>query len=625
MKIIKSINKYMVMSVASLAFAGILSSMTYAKPNIKISSPSGKVVRVAKGKKVKLKAIVEQLKDKKVSFKTNNPKVVRVSANGTVKGITAGKTKITVVSNSNPKIKKTIKVVVYKKAVKKIKLGVKKINLNAGEKYKLKAKVKPAKNVSKTLKYTSSNKKVATVTKKGVIKARAAGIAKITVKATDGSKKKAVCNVDVSDSKLQVADSTEIKSIKVRGLNSLDIELSRKKVIEPGDIKVSSKHLAEGKEYFDYRIVSLNTTDNIHYEVVLNRKVYFGSYINVKIDMHPGIKTKEQVVDECVRFDALFEGDSVDIYYMYSTDTHMILHFGNFFNGNQNEGIYGDRCEPIKYTIIDIPKDKDVVLKYGGTDEYSLEFNKPYYDYKMVVLAEDANGNKKYCNYHFFAGDEETVYARAHEDTYLAYKANSSYEDRYIEGDEEYIPIVLSTLDKRNDYINAYKSCVDYKATGLPDNTEITESGYIRVKDYTLDVKPGTYNITITATTKDGKELVVPYKLNLVEGVVVSGKFTDALGNPIKNEKIYCDNYYGYEYEYGIAYGFNQLYGTAHNVGRSEYTYTDNEGNYKMRVIPGVYNIYSFNNDGITFYRSEKVSFKSNITYNIKSNIEVSK
>ena len=72
MKIIKSINKYMVMSVASLAFAGILSSMTYAKPNIKISSPSGKVVRVAKGKKVKLKAIVKQLKDKKVSFKTIN-------------------------------------------------------------------------------------------------------------------------------------------------------------------------------------------------------------------------------------------------------------------------------------------------------------------------------------------------------------------------------------------------------------------------------------------------------------------------------------------------------------------------------------------------------------------------
>ena len=103
---------------------------------------------------------------------------------------------------------------------------------------------------------------------------------------------------------------------------------------------------------------------------------------------------------------------------------------------------------------------------------------------------------------------------------------------------------------------------------------------------------------------------------------MVSGKFTDALGNPIKNGKIYCDNYYGYEYD--ITYGFNQLYGTAHNVGRSEYTYTDNEGNYKMRVIPGVYNIYSFN-DGKTFYRSEKVSFKSNITYNIKSNIEVSK
>lgn len=59
----------------AVAFAaiGVMSVKTEAKlNNIKVSAPSGKTVRGAKGKKVKLKTIVKKLKNKKDIYKSNN-------------------------------------------------------------------------------------------------------------------------------------------------------------------------------------------------------------------------------------------------------------------------------------------------------------------------------------------------------------------------------------------------------------------------------------------------------------------------------------------------------------------------------------------------------------------------
>ena len=62
--------------------------------------------------------------------------------------------------------------------------------MSAGGTKKLTAKVTPKKNVYKKVAWTSSNKKVATVTSKGVVKGLSEGTAKITASAVDGSKKK---------------------------------------------------------------------------------------------------------------------------------------------------------------------------------------------------------------------------------------------------------------------------------------------------------------------------------------------------------------------------------------------------------------------------------------------------
>ena len=80
-----------------------------------------------------------------------------------------------------------------KQAVKSVTLNKKKVTIKKGKTFTLKATVKPAK-AKTVLKFSSSSKKIATVSAKGVIKAKKKGKAVITAKA--GSKK-AVCKVTV--------------------------------------------------------------------------------------------------------------------------------------------------------------------------------------------------------------------------------------------------------------------------------------------------------------------------------------------------------------------------------------------------------------------------------------------
>ena len=84
-----------------------------------------------------------------------------------------------------------------KKKVKKIKLNKTSITIYVGETYKLKATVSPSNASNKKVTWSSSNKKVATVSSSGKITAKKAGKVTITVKAKDGSGKKATCKVTV--------------------------------------------------------------------------------------------------------------------------------------------------------------------------------------------------------------------------------------------------------------------------------------------------------------------------------------------------------------------------------------------------------------------------------------------
>ena len=126
----------------------------------------------------------------KVSYSSSNKKVATVSSKGVIKAKKAGTTKITVKSGKK-KVVVTVKVT-----------GVKTTNLSGvpaaksvskGKSFKIKAIATP-KNTDEKITFKSSNKKVATVTSKGVVKGLKKGTATITVQS--GSKKM-TCKVTV--------------------------------------------------------------------------------------------------------------------------------------------------------------------------------------------------------------------------------------------------------------------------------------------------------------------------------------------------------------------------------------------------------------------------------------------
>ncbi|MGN1050691.1 MAG: Ig domain-containing protein, partial [Acutalibacteraceae bacterium] len=92
---------------------------------------------------------------------------------------------------------KRIKVTVVQR-VTAVKMNYKSKTLKKGKYVQLKATASPSNASVKTLKWTTSNSKVATVTSKGKVVAKKKGTAVIKATATDGSKKYAYCKIKVS-------------------------------------------------------------------------------------------------------------------------------------------------------------------------------------------------------------------------------------------------------------------------------------------------------------------------------------------------------------------------------------------------------------------------------------------
>ncbi len=131
------------------------------------------------------------------SVKSSNTKVLKATVKGGKIMLTAqkktGTAKLTIKLASG--VSKTIKVTVQKKAVttKSIKGVSKKLTLKKKKKTTLKPELNPITSQDK-IKYSSSNKKVATVNSNGVVTAKKAGKAIITIKA---GKKSFKCTITV--------------------------------------------------------------------------------------------------------------------------------------------------------------------------------------------------------------------------------------------------------------------------------------------------------------------------------------------------------------------------------------------------------------------------------------------
>ena len=141
------------------------------KPVVKTTGITAKVAQVYVGKKATVQVTKENVTGT-AKFKSSNKKVATVNAKGVVTGKKAGKAKITVTVG---KYTKVLNITVKKPSFKLAKASA---SIKKGKKTTIKVKAAPVSKVT----YKSSNKSVATVTKKGVVTGKKKGTAKITVK-----------------------------------------------------------------------------------------------------------------------------------------------------------------------------------------------------------------------------------------------------------------------------------------------------------------------------------------------------------------------------------------------------------------------------------------------------------
>ena len=176
------------------------------KPTIKLSVPQSKTLPMTLKKSFTVKVSGLAKGDSVKSWSSSNKKIVTVTSKGKMSARKTGTVKITVTLRSG----KTawFKVKVQKSAVKTSKItGIsKKVTLNKGKKYTLKPVLTPVTTLDK-VKYSTSNKKVATVNSRGLIVAKGAGRATITV--TAGRKKAKI-----------VVTVPKVKTTKITGVKT---------------------------------------------------------------------------------------------------------------------------------------------------------------------------------------------------------------------------------------------------------------------------------------------------------------------------------------------------------------------------------------------------------------------
>ncbi len=177
-------------------------SIKSVKVQLKVGSKdvTKKTITLGKGCKVNVDAIVRPKSAKKspVKFASAKKSVATVNKNGIITGKKVGTAKInvTAIGKDNKKVTTYVKVKVVNVSLK---LNKKNASLNVGKTTTLKATVTPK---DSKVTWSTSNKSVATVTKKGVVKGVKAGTATITAKA---GTKKATCKVTVKAATSSVA------------------------------------------------------------------------------------------------------------------------------------------------------------------------------------------------------------------------------------------------------------------------------------------------------------------------------------------------------------------------------------------------------------------------------------
>lgn len=546
-----------------------------AKVNVKKvsveSSITGnsKSVVVAKGKTVKLNTsvVVKPAKkaNMKVSYKVANKKIAAVSAKGVVKGKAAGKTVITVTSKKNSKKKAKISVKVVAKAVNKVSLKQKSATLTEGQSLTLKATVAAKKGADKTLVWSSSNKKVATVNSKGVVKTLKAGKAVITATAADGSKKKASCTVTVNPKAVE-SNLVNIASVKVLNERSIAFSLDKAMALDMTQVVVKRKSHSTGKYNNVLKINNMTTANTVDYTIVLDNdnRIYEGNFICVEIAALTGpTKVMEIEYREPV---CAYTGETVSSW--------TVGKYGRTYLSNDGYGYSSYTISALPAGLTSQIKDDSLEIKGTPTQAGPLD---------AVLSAVDEFGNTLTQTVHFIVGSDAVIVGAATQSYSLigTDTAYASIRPSFVGGSGNYQYSVVS------DPINLV---TNKDANGLLVGYEGEYSNNVLVKPLTS----GTYTVTVRATDKVNPVLFADVNcvFNVKQGIAVGGMLKDAEGNPMSSGTISFTNK-------------DKTSKYCRYMSESVYKVT---GDYSVVVEPGVYDIcasYSYG-DYVDDYNSSR-------------------
>lgn len=208
----KPLALFLVMTIAVAGVTDYQRVDAKAKKKVKeitVQKPEISSLYLKKGEKFRIKYKVKpaNASNTRIAFATSNKKVATVSAKGVIQAKKPGAARITLKAKDGSRKKASLQIKVVKKLkpVKKITLKRKKATLNLTgctvyeQTLSLKASVAPKNATVKKVVYRSSDSKVASVSKKGVVTAKKAGKASITAYAADGRGAKAVCQIVVEN------------------------------------------------------------------------------------------------------------------------------------------------------------------------------------------------------------------------------------------------------------------------------------------------------------------------------------------------------------------------------------------------------------------------------------------
>ena len=556
----------MLKRILAIVIAAAVAVSILTVPDVEVSAATGKVKSVAvtnlpakqltlkKGKTftLKSKVTVTGKASKKVTYKTSNKKIATVNAKGKITAKKKGTAKIYVISKADKKKKCTVTVTVGT-PVTKVKLNKTKSTMTIGKKQTLKATVTPKKASSKAVVWKSSNKKVATVTSKGVVKAKKAGTATITATAKDGSGKKATCKVTVKKaSAAKPADPTPaapdyaIKSMKVLGVESIEITFSKAVVLTKADFEIFAKQYSYGTYKKPYQVVQAETSDHITYILHINDEDEFQKNTYIKVAVKTG-----GVYKECI-----YRDKTVNI----QKTRYYAIKVNGALESYNDDLTYGTGYRT--YSIDKLPVGMDYYILNDIIDESIVFTGSPTEagETQSLLTCEDELGNKYQTTIIWIIYDENQLYSRSTTCQYFS-RENGVYHKPYsVYGGSGQYTYELAGGD--------YEL---FQAT-------IRTSGYMSVSFENVDA--GEYQIQVKATDKNNPALytVATITYTIIDGAHISAIVRDANGDPIRRGNY---SFHGYSDD-----PTQELSSTSGSIQDGTMSYT---------IIPGNYNITFYN------------------------------